>query len=70
MEYFLSECNGALKEALIANKDALNQFLFLDFFRQRSLSNYVNHAENESEKSQRVNEVLANLLEKSTFSPI
>lgn len=60
---FLIECPEALKQGLLSNENAMEQFFYLDFFRQRSISNYIKNAENENEKNQRVNEVLANLIE-------
>lgn len=65
---FLVECPEVLKEGLLANKEALNHFQSLDFFRQRSISNYVINANNEQDRSQRINEVLATLLENGPFN--
>lgn len=61
--YFLIECPQALKEGLISNRAALEKYQSLNFFRQRSISNYIINAANENDRSQRVNEVLATLLE-------
>lgn len=63
--YFLAECTPALREGLLANEVALMEFQSYNFFKQRSLSNYVVNAENENERVQRVNEVLAKLMEQS-----
>ena len=63
--YFLAECTPALREGLLANEAALMEFQSYNFFKQRSLSNYVVNAENENERVQRVNEVLAKLMEQS-----
>lgn len=60
---FLIECPEALKQGLYANKHAMEQFFYLDFFKQRSLCNYIKHAKNENDCTQRVNEVLASLIE-------
>lgn len=63
--YFLAECTPALKEGLLANEKALMEYQSYDFFRQRSISNYVVNAVNENDRAQRVNEVLAKLMEQS-----
>lgn len=60
---FLIECPEVLKQGLLANEKAMEQFFYLDFFRQRSISNYIKNAIDENDSTQRVNEVLANLIE-------
>lgn len=69
-QHFLVECPAVLREGLLANRGALDSFQSLDFFRQRSISNYVANASSESDRSQRVNEVLATLLEQAGFSRV
>ena len=64
---FLIECPDVLKEGLFTDKNALNSFLCLDFFRQRSISNYVINAVDDNERNKRVNEVLASLIERQNF---
>lgn len=60
---FLIECTPALKAGLLMNNIALKQFQSYNFFMQRSLSNYVVNAVDENDQIQRVNEVLAKLME-------
>ncbi len=67
---FLIECPRILKEGLLANQSALESFQSLNFFKQRSISNYVMNADNEKERTQRLNEVLKKLKETQGFSRI